>query len=193
MNMGDLEIGRMVCLTKSVSIRPYWGARGGTLNQKFRSNFSNAIDATDAEDRFQGKNNYWGAGPRLGVNGEWHLSYGFSLLGKGSGALLYGKTQARNAHQTVATIGADPVIERQYSDGFYQLVPNMQLALGFQWQTCFWCDKMFFKMSASWETNCWWDQFNIPYSASNLIAPNPTVGSQPLTMEGLTLNCEWDF
>jgi hypothetical protein len=193
MNMGDLEIGRMVYLTKSVSFRPYLGARGGTLHQKFSSDFTNNLIGTDTEFTFNGHNNYWGVGPRTGMNGEWHFCGGFSFLGKVSGALLYGQTKASSLAQNLAVGSTAFTVERQYTDNFYQLVPNMQMAVGLQWQTCFWCEKMFFKMSASWEANYWWNQFNLPVGIVGFAAPFPTVGNQPLTMEGLTVNFEWDF
>lgn len=193
LNIGDLELGRMVYLTKSVAIRPHWGARGGTIHQKFNSAFSEAfVGGQFTDQNFSGKNNYWGIGPRAGVNGEFHLNQGFSILGKAAAALLYGKNDVRATTRRVDLTGVSS-IERQYEDDFYQLVPNLQLLLGVQWQTCFWCEKMFFKMSAAWETNFWWDQFNLPYGLSSLVAPMPTVGNQPLTMEGLTVNFEWDF
>lgn len=193
LNMGDLEIGRMLYLTKSIAIRPYWGARGGTIHQKFSDHFTAGIGTVNSEETFNARNNYWGVGPRTGVNGEWHVTQGFSLLGKAAGALLYGQTKSRSTHNVLPLDETVFLIERQYTDNFYQLVPNLQLSLGLQWQACFWCEKMFFKMSASWETNIWWDQFNVPSSLSNISAPFPTAGSQPLTMEGLTVNVEWDF
>jgi hypothetical protein len=193
LNMGDLEIGRMVYLTKSIAIRPHWGVRGGTLHQKFNDHFTDVLEGINSEEKFNARDNYWGVGPRTGVNGEWHVTRGFSVLGKAAGALLYGETKARGTHNVLAIGETAFTTERQYTDNFYQLVPNLQLSLGLQWQTCFWCEKMFFKMSASWETNIWWDRFNIPSSMSNISAPFPTVGSQPLTMEGLTINTEWDF
>lgn len=193
LNMGDLEVGRLMYLTKSVAIRPYWGARGGTLHQKFSSSATDLISTVDSGLKFNGKNNYWGVGPRTGVHGEWHINQGFSLLGKVAGALLYGKTKAESQSSTQVIGVTDFVVDRQHTDDFYQLVPNLQMSLGLQWQTCFWCEKMFFKMSASWETNYWWNQFNLPVGIAGFVAPFPTVGNQPLTMEGLTVNFEWDF
>jgi hypothetical protein len=191
LNIGDLEIGRLVYLTKSLAIRPHLGARGGTIHQKFNSDFTVPLTGSIQEQTFSGKQNYWGVGPRVGANGEWHLSQGFSLLARAAGALLYGKNDVMALTQTRTS--EDFNTERQYGDDFYQLVPNMQLLFGFQWQTCFWCEKMFFKMSASWETNYWWDQFNLPVGLAGFSAPQPTVGQQALTMEGLTVNFEWDF
>lgn len=194
LNIGDLELGRSLYLTKSIAIRPYWGARGGAIHQKFNASFSSAIaGGSISEQTFTGKNNFWGVGPRTGVSGEWHLNQGFSILGRVAGALLYGKTDVRTTTEDLDTDATVFAIERQYKDDFYQLSPNMQLSLGFQWQTCFWCEKMFFKMSASWETNYWWNQFNLPIALSSHSAPLPTVGNQPLTMEGLTVNFEWNF
>lgn len=189
LNMGDLELGRMLYLTRTVAIRPHWGLRGGNINQKFSSSFTNGLFNTPQS--FSGKNNYWGIGPRTGVNGEMHLSRGFSILGKLAGALLYGNTNVK-AFATHLVSNVNTTI-RNHRDSFAQLAPNLQMALGFQWQTCFWCEKMFFKMSASWETNYWWNQFNLPFGYESVKAPLPTVGNQPLTMEGLTLNFEWDF
>lgn len=193
LNLGDLEIGRLLYLTKSVAIRPYWGARGGTIHQKFNDAYSARVSGLNSQQVFSGKNNYWGVGPRTGVSGEWHLNRGFSLLGRVAGALLYGKTDVRTISQTLGVSDTVFTIEHQYKDDFYQLVPNLQMSLGFQWQTCFWCETMFFKMSASWETNYWWNQFNLPFGYSGFSVPLPTVGNQPLTMEGLTVNFEWDF
>lgn len=194
LNMGDLEVGRMLFLTKTVAIRPHWGAKGGTLHQRFQNTFSGlAVGGANSEQRFSGRNNYWGIGPRAGVNGEFHLNQGFSLKGMFSGALLYGKTKARSATSTLAAGGTDFVTQPDYSDDFYQLVPHMQLAIGFQWQTCFWCEKMLYRMSAMWETNYWWNQFNLPVGLDGRVTPLPTVGNQPVTMEGLTVNFEWGF
>lgn len=194
MNMGDLEVGRLMYVTKSIAIRPHWGAKGGTLHQKFKDNFSGVVVGGNNSDfRFNGRNNYWGIGPRTGVHGEWHLNRGFSLLGKVAGALLYGKTKTNSLSRFIDIGDTFFTLDRSYTDDFYQLVPNLQMSLGFMWQTCFWCEKMFFKMSASWETNYWWDQFNLPVGLTGFTAPFPTVGNQPLTMEGLTVNFEWDF
>lgn len=193
LNMGDLEVGRMLYVTKTVAMRPYWGVRGGTLHQKFNNTFGGIAFGENSQQTFTGKNNYWGIGPRTGVSGEWHLNQGFSLLGKLAGALLYGKTKASAITQQLTTVGVDFTTLRNHQDDFYQLVPNLQMSLGFQWQTCFWCEKMLFKFSASWETNYWWNQFNLPFGYESIRAPLPSVGNQPLTMEGLTVNFEWDF
>lgn len=194
MNMGDLEFGRLIYFTKSIAIRPHAGAEGGTLHQLFHTHFTDRVSgATDAAFKFKGRNNYWGVGPRAGANGEWHLSHGFSVTAKMAAALLYGKTKARGYSDFVAEPGESYAIDRHIGNHFFQLVPHLQMSAGFMWQTCFWCEKMFFKTSASWETNYWWNQFNLPVGSAGFITPLPSVGNQPLTTEGVTVNFEFDY
>jgi hypothetical protein len=194
MNMIDLELGRLIYLTKVVAIRPFAGLKGGSLNQSFKDHFTDPLsdDPTNSETKFSGKNNYWGIGPRLGLNGEWHLDWGVSILGKFASALLYGGTHASSLSRYMLASETAFTTDTYYKDEFSQLVPNLQMALGLQWQTCFHCEKMFYKMSLSWESNYWWDQFNLPYGSTST-APMPSVNNQPLSTEGFTINAEWDF
>lgn len=194
LNIGDLEVGRLVFLTKSLALRPHLGARGGTVHQKFQNIFTNPFAGeVHSQESFIGKNNYWGLGPRFGFDGEWHLAKKFSFIGQISGALLYGQNNVSAIAQNINATTDAAGLTSNYSDEYYQLAPNLQIALGFQWQRCFWCETMFFKVSASWETNYWWNQFNLPVGLSGYNAPLPTVGNQPLTTEGLTINMEWGF
>lgn len=193
LNMGDLEIGRLLYLTKSLAIRPIWGVRGGSLHQHFKSSFTGAVVNTNVAREFKAKNNYWGVGPRAALNGEWHLCPGFSLMSHLSGALLYGRAQTSALVQTQAAVGSPFVVNNSFKDNFNQLVPNLDFSVGIQWQTCFWCEKMFYKMGVSWETNYWWNQFNVPIAATEGNAPIPGIGNQPLSTEGLTLNFMLDF
>ena len=193
LDMIDLEFGRLIYLTPSVAIRPHIGGKGGTLHQKFNTTFEDTLSGSNAGRMFNGKNNYWGGGPRIGFSGEWHLKYGFCFLGKLAGALLYGNTHVSTVAKQLPIGQVFYAPFREYRDDFYQLVPNLQLSFGPQWQATAWCEKVFVKLSASWEANYWWNQFNLPVGMDGFVAPLPTVGNQPLTLEGLTANFELDF
>jgi hypothetical protein len=166
-------------LTKTIAIKPFWGVRGGTIHQKQNAVFSTFIAGSADHGRERAlQNNYWGVGPRAGLDGEWHLPSGFGLIGKTAAALLYGHTQGKNSltiTHTDDTVDADPS-----ASNFYRVVPNVQLAMGLEWQTCFWCEKMFYKVSAMWETSCYWNSW-------------PTQESELLGIQGLTVNMELDF
>jgi hypothetical protein len=192
-NAVDMELGRAMYLTKAFAFRPHWGVRAAWIDQRFRDHFRGALQLNQDEFKFFGKNNYWGVGPRTGMNGEWHLGKGFSVLGKIAGALLYGQTRIMHRSEQIPTGAAAFDIVNQFSEHFDQLVPNLQMLFGLQWGSCFRCDKMYFGVNVCWEANYWWNQFNIPVALENYRAPLPTVGNQPVTMEGLTLNTELDF
>lgn len=171
-NMFDLELGRAFYLTKAFSVRPLWGVRGGWLNQKFHTDFAIPTDATSPTTAYHdAKNNYWGIGPRLGIHGKFHIDDSWSVLGKASTALLLGKTKERQINHSV---DAEAVVHhRVLTDDFTQLIPNLQIFLGFDWGSCFACGKYYFGVNAGWETTMYW----------NL----------PVTMEGLTVNVHFDF
>lgn len=192
-NAVDVECGKEICVSKRLLIKPNWGVRTAWLNQNFRSHLSDSvIPGQIPEFTFKGKNHYWGAGPRIGALAEWRLSSGLGLIGKAEGALLYGQTHVKNLSRgPSATTG---IIETHhlFNEHFGQLVPNLQMMLGIEWGSCMFSDR-FIVISACWEANYYWNQFNIPVSFEGYAAPMPTVGNQPLTMEGLTVNIRVDF
>jgi hypothetical protein len=197
-NAIDLELGRYVFSTQTLSFRPHFGVRGAWLNQKFNTLLSNGIPAglAGAYIEGHGKNNYWGVGPRLGTHMGWHLPRGFNVIGQVSGSLLYGQTKASFYDIFfVPTEDVVPNIDLTFNNNFDQLVPNLQLLLGLEWGSSFRCEKMFFSCSVAWETNYWWNQFNIPvlFNRNLTIGPFPTVGNQPVTLEGITVDMRIDF
>jgi hypothetical protein len=191
-NAVDLELGRAFYITKALSLRPHWGLRGAWLNQKFKSIFSLPLQATYSEYDFHGKNNYWGIGPRLGIHGQWHIAESsWSILGKASTSLLLGKTKAKMSTQYLS--GDDLITERESNDNFSQLVPNLQIFLGLDWGSCLDCEKYYLGINAGWETNIYWNQYNIPATLRQYTAPLSGGSNQAVTMEGLTVNMHLDF
>jgi hypothetical protein len=201
-NAIDFELGRSHCMTKQLSFRPHWGIRGAWLNQKFSDHFFDNANQSDEgafleQQRFTGRNHYWGIGPRAGSNAEWHLDYGFSMIGKVAATLLYGQSHVKSdesQRQSDSTI-PEPILKQRATEHFDQLVPNLQMVLGMQWGTCFNCDRMYFNFNVCWETNYWWNMYNIPtlLQGNGFNPPFPTIGNQPVTMEGLTINAQFDF
>jgi len=194
MNMGDVELGRWFDLTDTISIRPHCGVRGGTIYQKFEVNFTNNLVGTNIiAEEFFGLNNYWGLGPRTGIHTDWAINDAFSILSKISGTLLYGNTKVINETTILQVAATEFIFDHQFFDGFNQLVPNLQLYFGFQWKNNIWCKRMVFKLSAGWEANYWWNQFNLPFNIYSNLVPFPPNGGAPLSLEGVTINLEWDY
>jgi hypothetical protein len=193
-NMADLELGRAYYITKEFSLRPHWGARGGWINQKFNDHLSTAVIPGGPDQlNFDAKNDYWGVGPRIGLQGNWHIYYSnWSILGKAAGSLLYGKTSThfKNAYHTPA---AGWTTDRDMKSRFVQIVPNVQLFLGLSWGSCLNCNQMFLGIDAGWESNYYWNQFNVPMVVGDWVTPILPASTHAVTLEGLTVNAHLDF
>ena len=68
-NVLDLDFGKSFCPTESLQLRPVLGLRGAWINQTFDAEFQGTwlgglLQRTSDE---QIKNNFWGVGPKLGI------------------------------------------------------------------------------------------------------------------------------
>jgi len=202
-NMLDLEIGKTFYISKYLSFRAHAGTRGGWIDQSFRSEFTNMTYDKEPPIRdtvYHCEQDYWGLGPRLGINGDWHLGAGFSIFGNIAAALLYGKF---DVHETQRFLAADTtyrywtLIPGVYNEilglkrDFYELSPNLEMIIGLSWGECFYNEKVYFGLKAGWETNYWWNQYHL----TTLILDLPEIGKEthPVSMQGLTLRAKVDF
>jgi hypothetical protein len=197
-NCWDAELGRAFYITKKLSLRPHWGARAAINRQKGSSSFYGegtplallvaATNPMGINDRVQARNKFWGIGPRTGVHANWHFHKGFSVIGKGAVALLYGqmKWRSKDTAPTSAT-NPSPHTWAKSSGQFQTLVPNLQMFLGLQWAGCFHCDEVTASFAAGWEANYWWNQYAVNTPPYNWATNNA------LTMEGLTVNIHIDY
>jgi len=96
-NIFDWELGRNFWVSKSLSLRPFIGVKGGWIHQFIHSKWKNP-NRSGAEFFNVGveniKNNFWGIGPAAGINSAWLLFAGqsqfFSLFADFSGAIMWG-------------------------------------------------------------------------------------------------------
>lgn len=88
---------------------------------------------------------------------------------------------------------------RDFKDHIPQFIPNLQVLLGLSWGSCFHSDRYYLGINAGWETDIYWNQYNIPsmLQSNNFInsylTSYPSYSSEAVTMGGLTLNVQLDF
>ena len=193
-NSVDLELGRAFYITQKLSLRPHWGVRGAWLRQKFLSRFTDPRhDTSSYRDEYHYKNDFWGVGPRLGLNTDYHIGMGFSVIGRGAASLLYGQSKAEIFEKTQFAEDSATELAVKMEDYLTQLAPAFQLYLGLGWEACVQSDRVFFGIDAGWETNYYGNQYQVPTVLLDRPAPLPTIGNQPVTMQGLTVNAHVDF
>ncbi len=195
--VGDLELGRIFYSSPKITIRPFCGIRGAWIDQDNHASFQgNSVSFTDAFDaQFAADQplsikidlDVRAIGPRIGLNSNWGSYRGLSILANVSGALLYGKGNTHaNVNVVSVTQNSDNAITDSQTkinvrDKFWDLFPNLQMLLGVTWGYSFGKNKNMLRISASWETNFWWEAANI------------LVFDRALSMQGLTAGIGIDF
>jgi len=210
LNMADLEIGRDFFVSCALSLRPYMGAEGGWIDRNLTVSYTNPDPALLVADTFvpgtySGKTNYWGVGPRVGLNGDWRFfNSGFKVFGNLATALLYGKVFKNNETVNQFTnddgvpVGVITTSHVTHESNLWRVVPHLQMNAGLAWGSCLNCNKMFLGVRLGWEVN---QYFNLPHFVapnvvellSGSVAQERDFSTVELGMQGLTLDVKFDF
>jgi len=148
-NNVDLEIGRSFYISSFLSFRPFISLKSAWIDLKQDSVYT-ASPLNDDVFRFfddprtngldfkvKESCQYWGLGPRVGVNSHWHLGYGYSIFGDVAGSVLYSyfKTLHRESWppHTVALIDPENGQLFKLRSNFHRFVPYVQIFGGLEW------------------------------------------------------------
>lgn len=187
-NMFDWDLGRSFLVSKSLSLRPYIGAKGGWINQKGRAkwtipNFAGLGSLFSATEDV--KNNFRGGGPKGGVNGKWILGnvnrHVFSIISNIASAYMWGHWTLRDEFiDTLSTKTAIKMKDRNF--GAFML----QALMGFGWDFNFDKNRSHFALKLGYEIQDWFNQFQVFTNISG-------TDNADLVFQGLTLDLRFDF
>jgi Legionella pneumophila major outer membrane protein precursor len=126
--MTDLEGGYHIPLSSKVDLKLFGGLRianigNSTSAQYFGGGFGAGGGTLGTISDFRG------FGPRAGLEARMALGSGFSVYGRGAGALLFGDQESS------ATQGLGGTTVANYSAKSKQTVPMVDLAIGLDWST----------------------------------------------------------
>ncbi len=126
--MTDLEGGYHIPLSSKVDLKLFGGLRIANIGQSTSAQyFGGGFGAGGGTLRTV--NDFRGFGPRAGLEARMALGSGFSVYGRGAGALLFGDQES----SATQTIGGTTVAN--YSAKSKQTVPMVDLAIGLDWST----------------------------------------------------------
>ncbi len=206
----DLSIGREYNLLKTISAHPFIGLRAALIYKdtaaKYTDTFVNGQTNRILKDRFQASDDFWGIGPRLGVDLQFNMRSGWSFLGNLAGALFYGQY---NLHEEISnrvtTFGK--LVKNKYNnkDVRYTVRANLDTGIGIGWET--WLNQHTVRLAPSvlFEATCWFDtnQLFVPKpTKTTTISPPPTLTSTNfsnfrrqgnLILMGFSFNLQADF
>lgn len=152
----DAEAGQMIKIGRdSVTLRFHAGLRYADLDTKFKAFFEDDIPVENGN--FVAESDFDGLGPRMGIDGAWHVNNHFSLEAKVSAAVLVGDVSASQKYED--TDNPTPPVEYRLAHRTsydHKVVPNLEARLGVA------CDHAFnngsmLHMHAGWQVSNYYD------------------------------------
>ncbi len=180
-NMFDWDLGRSFLVSRSLSLRPFIGIKAGWIDQTIHAEWTKPnFSAKESV-----KNNFEGAGPRGGVNGQWILGnvnrHVFSLIGNVAGAFMWGHWTLRDQFtDTFLTKTSVPMKNRNFG------ALMLQALLGVEWGFNFDNNRSHFSLKASYEIQDWMNHFQVFTNDSG-------TDNLDLFLQGLTMGLRLDF
>ncbi len=193
-NVLDLELGRNFFISQYITMRPFASVRGAWIEQKIATNSVGSYtifdEATEEFEVLSGssnlhqKLNYWGVGPRFGVNSDWMFGKcGVSIFFNASGTLLYSGYNSKFKKNDV--VGGTP-FNLYFSNVFHRVRANVELFAGFDYGHCFVKQELDFHVYAGYMLNYWW-------SLNEFVTGATFFPSGDLGLQGLNVGVEFEF
>ena len=204
----DLELGKRFYVSTHIALRPHVGLKSAwiDLDQKITYTLTQelGIPAIWGHDqKVKDSSDFWGLGPRIGLDSNWNLGYGFSILGNTSLALLWGHEKAthKQSYPEHLTILGINDFDIKMKGKFHHFSPFFNALLGLQWDTFFNADKMHLSLSGAYEVQYYWRQNQMilteEFSAGANIPPHFRLqfnkASEDVMFYGLNFKARLDF
>ncbi len=193
LNILDIKLGKPYYISRYVVFNPHFGFRGGWIDQHFSVDYSGELIPGPTNNRtiHHGQNDFWGIGLRTGLESEWMIGQGFSIIANTAGSLLYGKFRIDQQLQIPDfTDGSFVVADRHYMN-----LPTAEVALGLAWGRRFMNDRYYVSVKAAYEFQVWFDQLSMRrfFSGDGESFTNDVVSRGNLTLNGFSLRFSFDI
>lgn len=186
LNLIDGKLARTYFCYGCLEIVPYGGLRAAFIDQKARIKYSGGIFLADilegginrrGIDHVHMRNNFWGVGPRLGVEPRWHFCQNLYLFADASISALGGSFDIEQKETYIR--------KKRFSHhkDFGALRWVGDLAAGISFETCL-CDRYLAQLQLKWEYHQFWRQVEWKRDRFHLTHANRNLSFQGLTVSG---------
>ncbi len=179
----DLELARNYFISKDFAVRPHLSLKGSWIDLKQKVHYVQTqnpdlsaliFEFESPEFKADLKSNFWGVGPRMGIDTRYFLGNNVNFFADLAGAILYGhfKTREKDHIPNAIPGGALPpdVAEqirelfdltlsapnRSLKHDFHQFVPFVQMQLGLEWNKYLNNNKQHLRLKAGYEVQYYW-------------------------------------
>ena len=190
----DLELGRDYYVSSMLSLRPFWGLKTAWMDLEQITRYTGG----DTQDGFLGlgrntvhvkeDSDFWGIGPRTGVDTRWYLGEGFSIFGNVALAALFGffDVDHKEKYSAISTNRIRLHANR------HAFSPTIQYQVGLRYASYVLERRYHISIGAAFEGQYWWRQ-NQMLKIDDAAVLRYERYSEDLAMYGLTLDARWDF
>ncbi|MBF8263158.1 MAG: mOMP-like family protein [Parachlamydiales bacterium] len=200
LNAADLELGYHPFFTPKLNLRLYCGLKGISVSQQFSANYSGGIDdgaVTLLPSRAAFRNRCLGLGPRFGINSEWSLKKGWSLLADGavSMSLSVFNLSRKDFDNSVTDNGLTHYDDQsKFRESFYAYRPSIEGLIGIGWSDCLGCRQQYdIHLKAAYEVQYYWDQNMMRQLTAEPISFTPFSMRGDLHLHGITTTLGFGF
>lgn len=193
-NVLDLEWGRNFYISKCLYLRPHFGLKGTWQCSDLRVSgiATSQIGSTaNIETIFaDGKHSqdYWGIGPRAGLDTAWHFNKCFSIVGEVAATALWGKFSSKS--DAIQTNDQNDLVvftpNTNIKTNFHSVKPVLEFFLGLRWEDWWCCDEYYGAIDLGWEVQWWGGQ-------NQIVSGVTETRWGDLGLQGLTLRFRFQF
>ncbi len=193
----DLQLSTLFSPNCCVNLMPVLGVRYARINQRFNINASGGQSlgpiAFVLDDAIAMKNNFWGVGPKVGINSTWGSWHGLSIFGAMDFALLSGTFDIKQREDIVFTDGVPATTFLNIKDNRFHLVrPNLNIILGLQWDWQI-CGGHALCFSAGWEQQFFFGQNQLMRFSDDVNPGVNTAVQGDFSTRGLTVAVSYSY
>ncbi len=177
-------LGRNYFVSKFLSFRPFFGIATAWIDQHRHFDL---LTNLDNQITLKSENNFWGIGPRVGIDTQFALCENFSIYGNIAGDLLWADfdVSEKEVNKTTSTEIYN------LDDDLDSIVPTVSFGLGVAYETNLSKDRYRIMIKAGYENQYWWRQNQLPLFESAIPAFHRI--SEDLSLQGLTVEFRLDF
>lgn len=139
LDMIDAMFGRDIGLGASTNVTFSAGIRAAKIRQQFHAALTNTLEAPQGISLIQvtekSHSNFYGLGPRFGIDAEWIAGCGFSVYGSVGLTALFGHFNTKFRETDLTTTAVDACDESE-SISACQAVTDAALGLRWNYTTC---------------------------------------------------------
>jgi hypothetical protein len=193
----DAQVSRPFYSGTMFLVEPFFGLRGAWIRQHLHLTATtlsagtvNPVSGPTRDAHYTSRSA--GVGPRVGMNGNWHLGYGARFIGNAAASILFTGYDVKRNVQSPDTVGSFVFPQSSKFHDLNALRPALDLSLGLGWGSYFGCRRFHADIAATYDFSVFWEQNVMRYLADTSFSSSGAAPAN-LYLHGLTIETRFDF